>query len=171
MSYEKLSPHFALAEFLPPGVDEENVPTEVLVNLELLVEEILEPLRSRLSMPVVIHSGYRPPEYNARVGGKPHSDHQLGNACDFHCPAAFGRTWQQSTLYAFNWIRTQLDGRFGQLILEDHRIFRGSPTKLWVHVSNPTHAHPGTPDDVNRLLISSDPDHYIPYDQSKMPVE
>lgn len=47
----------------------------------LLIEE-LEKIRSYFGLPVIINSGVRCPEHNAEVGGKPHSQHLLGNAAD-----------------------------------------------------------------------------------------
>ena len=171
MTRTKLSQHFYLDELLPAGVSEDEVPPDVQVCLEMLVEELLEPLREALGMPLRVHSGYRPPVRNAAVGGKTHSDHLTGNAADFHVDAGFERTWQESTIFAFHFLRTQFDGRFGQLILEDHRTFYHNPAKFWIHVSNPTTLHPGTPADKNRILLSSSPTSYAVYEPNKAPTE
>lgn len=166
-----LSPHFALDEMIPAHMSESDVPSDVLANLELLVSEIMEPLRVGIDVPVKIHDAWRPAEHNAKVGGVAHSDHLSGAACDFHADGGGPRTWEQATIFAFGWIRTQMVSRFGQLILEDHRKHYGNPSKLWVHVAIPTKRHPGSVDDVNRVLISSSPKDYALYDYRQVPVE
>ena len=170
MRTSKLSPHFTLAELLPTNVPEDDVPLDVHTNLEMLATEILEPMRVALALPLHIHSGYRPPTHNAAVGGKPSSDHMTGNAADFHVDGTPESTWQQSTIHAYHWLMTEMAGRFGQIILEDHRKHYGNPAKLWIHVSNTTPRHPGTEGDVNRLLLSWSPTEYEKYTLNRAPV-
>lgn len=165
----RISDHFYLDEFTPAGLSEVEIPGEVIANIEMLVTEILEPARSAIGIPFHIHSGYRPPAKNVSVGGKPASDHLLGDAADFHVGPSPVRTWEQSTIFAFQWMRTNLEGHFGQLILEDHRTFYSKPSKLWIHVSNPTARHPGTPADVNRLLFSYSPTEFRSFDPANVP--
>lgn len=153
----KLSPHFTLGELIPEDCD--FVPAEVMVNLEVLATELLEPIRLHYGRSVMIHSGYRPPKHNAAVGGVLSSDHPAGRAADFHVTGNDDITWQTSTLSAFVWIRENLKGRFGQVILEDHRKRLKKPGKLWVHVSTPSVRHPGA-NDVNAVLLSSAPGEY-----------
>ena len=43
-------------------------------------------LRARLDTPIKVVSGYRCPEYNAKVGGAKRSQHLLGRAADIRCP-------------------------------------------------------------------------------------
>lgn len=60
-----------------------NEPTkEVIKNLELLVENILDPLRDMYEKPIIINSGYRSPELNKIVGGAKTSQHVYGLAAD-----------------------------------------------------------------------------------------
>lgn len=72
----KLSKNFTLAELLESqtalqsGFKEQfNPPEEVITSLRLLVEEVLQPLRDHLGLPIRITSGYRCPRLNARIGG------------------------------------------------------------------------------------------------------
>lgn len=51
-------------------------------NIKSLVENILQPLRDDIGKPLIISSGYRCPEVNFLVGGKPTSQHLKGEAAD-----------------------------------------------------------------------------------------
>lgn len=55
---------------------------EVRDAVKALVEEVLQPLRTRWGEPLHINSGYRCPELNAIVGGVPTSQHVKGEAAD-----------------------------------------------------------------------------------------
>ena len=60
-----------------------NVPTaEAVKNLETLVHCVLDPLREAWGSPIIVTSGYRCPELNARVGGVKTSYHLRGMAAD-----------------------------------------------------------------------------------------
>jgi zinc D-Ala-D-Ala carboxypeptidase len=61
-------------------------PREAMGNLLALVHNVLDPLRIALGKPLVVTSGYRSEEINARVGGSPTSDHRFGRAADVHQP-------------------------------------------------------------------------------------
>lgn len=152
----KISPHFSLGEMLPPELD--SVPDEVVENLTHLAM-LLEAVRWHFGVPVVVHDAYRPAGHNVSVGGVPTSDHLTGRAGDFHVAASAGRTWEENTVAAFDFIRRDLAGRFGQAILEDHRKHYGQPGKLWVHLSVPSPKHSGT-GDAAAVLVSRAPDHY-----------
>lgn len=43
---------------------------------------VLESLRTHFNAPLLIHSGYRTPQYNEQVGGAEHSQHCYGTAAD-----------------------------------------------------------------------------------------
>lgn len=159
----KLTEHFDLEEFLPAGVVASDVPPDVLANLRTLAETILEPVRERFNVPVSIHSGWRPPEKNAGVGGADHSDHLTGRAADFHVADSGLASWDVNTLAAFDWIRTALDGAFGQLIREDQRAHFANPGKLWIHVAIPSEKHSGIVGDPSRVLVSPAPKVYHPW--------
>lgn len=83
----KLSKHFNLDEFVKSatairlGID--NTPDEKsLENIQLLVSNILEPLRVHYGRPIIITSGYRCPKLNKAVGGAASSQHATGQAVD-----------------------------------------------------------------------------------------
>lgn len=83
----KLSKHFNLDEFIKSatavrlGID--NTPDEKsLENIQLLVDNILEPLRQHYGRPIIITSGYRCPKLNKAVGGAASSQHATGQAVD-----------------------------------------------------------------------------------------
>lgn len=67
--------HFTSAEFKCKDGTK-----EFLYCLELI--EALEEIRRRLNAPVIINSGYRTPEWNAKVGGAKCSYHIKGMAAD-----------------------------------------------------------------------------------------
>lgn len=72
---KKLSAHFKVKEFAcKDGSD------AVLVAPRLVM--VLETIRARFGSAVTIHSGYRTPQYNDKVGGVAHSQHCYGTAAD-----------------------------------------------------------------------------------------
>ena len=86
---ERLSAHFYRQEFdCHNGVV---YPADWLDRLMRLIL-ILESVRFRFGVPIRIMSGYRTAEWNASVGGAPHSMHMVGRAADFrplcHDPGA-----------------------------------------------------------------------------------
>jgi hypothetical protein len=162
---QPLTPNFCLSEFLPHGWDG-SVPPEVLGNLIVLCEELLEPARAYMGRGIHISSGWRPPEKNAEVGGVDESDHLAGRAADVWVDAASPEEWQDATLRLFRWMRSHLAGRFGQLILEDHRASEARPTAVWLHVAIPSAKHPGT-GDRNAVLFSPKKGVYLPYEEPR----
>lgn len=78
----KLTANFSLDEFACRcGCGYERKP-EIQTRLADLAVKVLQPLRDRLGRPIRINSGARCPNWNKRVGGKPHSYHQRGQAAD-----------------------------------------------------------------------------------------
>ena len=72
---KKLSTHFKVKEFAcKDGSD------AVLVAPRLVM--VLQSIRSHFGTAVTINSGYRTPQYNAKVGGVAHSQHCFGTAAD-----------------------------------------------------------------------------------------
>lgn len=61
----------------------ENLPAwEEVENLKELATDVLEPIRIEWGQPIVVNSGYRSVELNAKVGGVPNSAHMVGRAVD-----------------------------------------------------------------------------------------
>lgn len=51
-------------------------------NLKALVENILDPLRTKVGKPITINSGFRNEQVNRAVGGAATSQHRFGQAAD-----------------------------------------------------------------------------------------
>ncbi len=63
------------------GID--NTPTQrAIANLNLLVDNILDPLREEYGSPIYVNSGYRCHALNSAVGGSATSQHLTGEAAD-----------------------------------------------------------------------------------------
>lgn len=83
----KISKHFTLDEFLQSqtakrhGIDM-TPSSEIVANLSALAVNVLDPLRVHAKCPIIISSGFRPPELNRRVGGSSTSQHMDGEASD-----------------------------------------------------------------------------------------
>lgn len=79
----QLSPHFRMREFLPHD------PAYRYVRLAPALVQLLEDLRHALGdRPLSVSSAYRPPAYNASVGGASQSVHMDGLAADVHVDGA-----------------------------------------------------------------------------------
>ena len=125
----KLTNNFTLQELtkseiaIRRGLD--NTPTvQVVERLQLLAEQVLQPVREHFAKGVKVNSGYRAPEVNAAVGGSKTSDHCLGMAADIEIPGVPNAELAQ-------WIEANLP--YTQLILEFYT--QGIPDSGWVHVS------------------------------------
>ena len=57
-------------------------PAEAVVNLTLLADKTLQPVRDLWGAPVFVSSGYRCPQLNRIVGGAVNSQHMTGEAAD-----------------------------------------------------------------------------------------
>lgn len=83
---------------------------DVYENLLELVEELLDPIRERFAVPMIITSGYRCQYINELVGGKINSQHRTGKAVDFYFKGFDGK----EMLGAFFEIAEEFD--FDQMI-------------------------------------------------------
>jgi uncharacterized protein YcbK (DUF882 family) len=75
----QLTPNFKKSEF--DSKDGATMPDDVLIEIRK-VATALQALRDRVRQPVTIHSGYRSPEHNKKVGGAVNSYHVKGMAAD-----------------------------------------------------------------------------------------
>lgn len=90
---QKISEFFTLADMLQSGGNKFDMPAyldlpsgrvscdEIVANMSKLAVNVLDVLTRRLGK-VTIHSGLRPPWYNARIGGAKNSQHMYGRASD-----------------------------------------------------------------------------------------
>ena len=97
---------------------------EQLENMELIADNIFEPLRAYIGGPIKINSFFRCPELNTAIGGSSKSQHCNGQAIDiddtFH---------KASNAEMYHYIKEHLD--FDQIIWE----FGDDDNPDWVHVS------------------------------------
>lgn len=85
--------NFKLSEFFVSSAADKNgiknkpsldAKAAVVRNINLLVDNVLDPIRDKFCAPVIITSGYRTPQVNKLVGGANNSQHMSGCAADFH---------------------------------------------------------------------------------------
>ena len=126
----KLSENFSLEELTRSatatklGID--NTPDEEhLNNLQVVVDEIAQPLRDHFGKPVRINSGYRSPALNDAIGGSKKSQHSKGEAIDLEIDGV-------SNMEVAGWITENCD--YDQVILEFYNPAEG-PNSGWVHAS------------------------------------
>ena len=101
-----------------PTLDERG---RVMLNIKLLVDNVLDPVRDMVCTPVMITSGYRSPQLNKIVGGVGNSQHMSGCAADFYVYGYDPLMMYKVFMYIFNMLE------FDQLIYY--------PSKNIIHVS------------------------------------
>ncbi len=84
----QITNNFSLEEFTRSQTAARNdidmiPPVHVLVNINDLMINFLQPIRDKADSPLIITSGYRPPELNKLIGGSRTSAHMDGRAVDF----------------------------------------------------------------------------------------
>lgn len=122
-----LTEHFTLSEFVRSDTATnrhiDNTPSqEVIENLRALCRNVLEPARAAFGSPIYITSGYRCPELNKAVGGKPTSQHLRGEAADLQVRGV------ENLRKLYNAIKEH--GVFDQLLYESNKA-----GAKWIHVS------------------------------------
>lgn len=124
---QHLSPHFTLREMtlsaaaIEKGLD--NTPDALaVVNLRLLCQNVLEPLRRRFGK-IRVTSGFRSVAVNSAVGGAEMSQHRFGQAADLHVGS------RETGRKMFDFLRFETP--FDQLIYE----YRPRDGAEWIHVS------------------------------------
>ena len=118
----RLSNNFLLAEFVysKTAIDNwiDNNPDEIVIeNLKLLCDKVLQPLRDKLGVAILISSGYRCRELNSLIGGAVNSQHMSGKAADIIIPG-------KKLFEVYQLLNNEFD--FDQVIYEMGR---------WIHVS------------------------------------
>lgn len=108
------------------GIDN-TADANIRANLTALVENVLDPLRARWGMPIIVTSGYRSTALNKAVGGAANSQHTKGEAADI-------RTVSDSRTDNMKLLRCLLRSGivFDQIICE-YPDAQGRPD--WIHVS------------------------------------
>lgn len=108
------------------GIDN-TADASIRANLTALVENVLDPLRVRWGMPIIVTSGYRSTALNKAVGGAVNSQHTKGMAADI-------RTVSDSRADNMRLLRCLLNSGivFDQVICE-YPDAQGRPD--WIHVS------------------------------------
>ena len=105
------------------GID--NTPNnKQLTNMEMIADEVFEPLRGWVGGPIKINSFFRSPELNKAIGGSTKSQHCKGQAIDID--DTFGRC---TNAEMYHYIKEHLD--FDQMIWE----FGDDDNPDWVHIS------------------------------------
>ena len=105
------------------GID--NTPNdEQLNNMELIADNVFEPLRAYVGGPIKINSFFRSPDLNTAIGGSKTSQHCKGMAMDID--DTFGR---MTNAEMYHWVKEHLD--FDQMIWE----FGDDDNPNWVHIS------------------------------------
>ena len=97
--------------------------SEIVNNLERLVDNILDPLREEYGKPIQVNSGYRCDALNKAVGGSKTSQHRYGLAADITGKSKF----ENKKLFE---LVQKLKLPFDQLIDESNYS--------WIHVSYST---------------------------------
>lgn len=99
----------------------DNTPnSEIVNNLEQLVDNILDPLREAYGKPIKVNGGYRCEALNVAVGGSKTSQHRYGLAADI----TTGSRLENKKLFI---LAKQLNLPFDQLI--DEKAYS------WIHIS------------------------------------
>ena len=118
-----LSKHVTLQEFqnsptaTTHGINNQMSATQI-ESAKLLCENVFEPLRIHLNIPIKISSGFRSVQLNKMIGGSKTSQHTKGEAMDIKVGAK-----------GFHFIKDNLN--FDQLIWE----FGNDEQPSWIHVS------------------------------------
>ena len=110
-------------EALRLGID--NTPSdEHILNLKILCDNILQPIRDFYGMPLSVSSGYRSAELCKAIGSSSTSQHTCGEAADFEIFSVANKDLS-------DWIVSNLE--YDQCILEFWNI--NEPNSGWVHCS------------------------------------
>jgi hypothetical protein len=106
-------------------LDIDNTPSDYqMSNMQVLAENIFEPLRKWVGGPIMINSFFRSVELNRAIGGSSKSQHCEGRAMDIDDTLG-----NKTNAEMYEYIKNNLD--FDQMIWE----FGDDKNPAWVHVS------------------------------------
>jgi hypothetical protein len=109
----------------------DNAPSEEhILNLKILCENILQPIRDFYGMPLSVSSGYRSAALCEAVGSSSKSQHTKGQAADFEIFSIANKELA-------DWITANLE--YDQCILEFWN--ENEPNSGWVHCSYSTNGN------------------------------
>lgn len=104
-----------------------NTPSKpAIANLRALCENVLQPLRDYLGIPVIVSSGFRCAVLNKKINGRPNSQHCTGQAADLVVP-------QRNLKDVYNYIKHNLP--------YDQLLFEYNGKDCWIHVSYRSDGH------------------------------
>ena len=123
---EMLSEHLSIAEFTESATAtakgiENTMPNELAQYVVSWAENVFEPVRALLGVPLKVTSGYRCPDLNKAVGGVPTSQHVVGQAGDL-IPEGVGILEAYQKILASDLVYDQL-------------IYEHSGNAYWIHIS------------------------------------
>ena len=97
------------------GID--NTPSDdIKKNLTLFIEKVLDPIREDWGGPIIVSSGYRCPELNAKVGGAKTSGHQYGYCADLQVKGGMKKIRELAN-FIFEWMKDH-KMKFDELLWE-----------------------------------------------------
>lgn len=104
----------------------DNTPSTVIrQHLNVLIEQLLDPIREAWGSAINVTSGYRCPALNSAVGGVKTSAHKYGWAADLQPRNGLQVEFER---FIRNWAKTTPGIRYDQIIVEKSKSAR------WVHV-------------------------------------
>lgn len=125
----QITPHFTLEEATTTSTGLPNVPSQSQLDRIANTALNMEIVRAILGRkPIIVSSWFRSTVVNTKVGGAPNSEHLLGAAVDFTCPA-YGSVLEVCRAL----ISLAHVANYNQLILENG----------WIHISFPLDGLPG----------------------------
>lgn len=106
------------------GID--NTPSDnIKKNLTLFINTVLDPIREDWGGPIIVSSGYRCPELNAKVGGAKTSGHLYGYCADLQVKGGM-KKMREFADFIFEWMKDH-KMKFDELIWES------SGGVTWLH--------------------------------------
>ena len=112
--------NFSFNELTKTDSGLDNIPDDMNVIKNLVrLSEFLQTIRNELQLPIIVNSGYRSPEVNAKVGGVSSSYHCKGLAAEIKCSD-------------MDKLLTILHSHL--MDIDQLGIYYNSTTQLWFHV-------------------------------------